>query len=129
MTNRGFCSVFLVAMLTACAMDAPSLPPDTTGSTSLLHLSAADFTIADNNLSCAQIGDERDTLSKGMEQANANIASNRHTNQVAGYFGAALFPPVLLATEGNYSDKDFVKAAYQRLDVLNQLAVFKGCNG
>ncbi len=63
----------------------------------------------------------------GIGQANANISANRHDNQVAGYFGFALLPPLLLATEGNYTDKDFIKAAYSRLDVLNQLAVFKTC--
>jgi hypothetical protein len=47
---------------------------------------------------------------------------------VAGYFGA-LFVVPLVATEGNYSDKDIIKAAYARLDTLNKLAVYRGCPG
>jgi len=110
-------------------MGAPALPPDTTGSTSTRHLAAADFTAQDQALSCDQIGEQRAGLHKGIDQANANIAGNRQNNQVAGYFGAVLFAPLLVATEGNYNDKDIIKAAYARLDTLNQLSVYKGCPG
>jgi hypothetical protein len=126
MTNKTFV-ILVAAALCGCAMNAPALPPDTTGSTSTRHLTAQDFSPADNALSCTQIGDQRGALQSGIDKANANIAANRHDNQVAGYFGAAFFPPALLATEGNYSDKDVIKAAYQRMDVLNQLSVLKSC--
>ena len=109
-------------------MDAPPLPPDTTGSTSAHHVSAADFTPQDRELSCVQIGEQRGALHEGIDKANANIAGNRTGNQVAGYFGA-LFVLPLVATQGNYSDKDVIKAAYVRLDTLNQLAVYKACSG
>ncbi len=128
MTSKAF-GVLVAAALCGCAMKAPELPPDTTGSTSTRHLTAQDFAATDNALSCAQIADQRSALQIGIDKANADIAANRHGNQTAGYIGAALFPPALLATEGNYSDKDAINAAYQRLDVLNQLSVLKACPG
>lgn len=110
-------------------MNAPALPPDTTGSTATYHLTANDFSANDNALSCVQIGDQRGELQGGIDKANANIATNRQGNQAAGYVAAVIFPPALLATQGNYSDKDTIKAAYQRLDTLNQLSVLKACQG
>lgn len=108
-------------------MDAPHLPPDTTGATSLHHLTAADFSAEDAALTCEKIDTERHALQTGVDQANAHIAENRRDNQIAGYIGAALFLPALLATEGNYSDKDFIKLAYQRMDILDKLAVLRTC--
>jgi hypothetical protein len=119
--------VFLLALsLGACAMQAPPLPADTTGSTSTHRLSANDFSPQDTALYCGEIGTQRAALHKGIDQASANIAANRQNNQVAGYFGA-LFVLPLVATEGNYNDKDIIKAAYARLDTLNQLAVYRSC--
>ena len=125
--NRAGPAAILVIVLAGCASPAPSLPPDTTGTTSLGQVSAADFAPADAALSCAEIGAERADLNARMDTANANIKANRHGNQVAGYIGAVVTPFAYLATEGNYADKDAIKAAYARQDVLNKLAVLKGC--
>lgn len=119
-------ALLLLVGLGGCSMGAPPLPPDTTGSTSTHPVSAADFTAQDLALSCGQVDEQRTALHQGIDKANANIAGNRQTNQVAGYFGA-LFVVPLVATEGNYSDKDIIKAAYARLDTLNQLAVYRSC--
>jgi phage shock protein A len=116
-------AALVVLTLSGCASSAPALPADTTGTTSLGHVSAADFTVDDMKLSCGQIRTERSDLKAQMDQANANIRANRTRNQVAAYIGG----PALLATEGNYADKDAIKAAYARQDVLDKLAVLKGC--
>jgi hypothetical protein len=126
-TRIGGAATFVVLLLGGCASPAPSLPPDTTGTTSLHRVSAADFAPSDMALSCTQIDGERADLNGRMEKANANIMANRHDNQVAGYFGATVMPLAYLATEGNYADKDAVKAAYARRDVLDKLVVLKGC--
>jgi phage shock protein A len=116
-------AALVVLTLSGCASSAPALPADTTGTTSLGHVSAADFTVEDMKLSCGQIRTERSDLKAQMDQANANIRANRTRNQVAAYIGG----PALLATEGNYADKDAIKAAYARQDILDKLAVLKGC--
>jgi phage shock protein A len=116
-------AALVVLTLSGCASSAPALPADTTGTTSLGHVSAADFTVDDMKLSCGQIRTERSDLKAQMDQANANIRANRTRNQVAAYIGG----PALLATEGNYADKDAIKAAYARQDILDKLAVLKGC--
>jgi hypothetical protein len=115
-----------VAVLGGCAASAPDLPPDTTGTTAQHHATASDFTAADNALSCDQIAAERNALKTKIDTANANIAANRSTNQAATYVGA-LVPLAYIGTEGNYADKDAIKAAYARQDVLSKLSVVKGC--
>lgn len=120
-------SPIALLLLCSCASPAPSLPQDTTGTTSLRQVSAADFAPADVARSCAQIGTERADLRARIDIANANIAGNRRRNEIAGYVGATVLPLGYLATEGNYADKDAVKAAYARLDVLEKLSVLKHC--
>jgi len=95
--------------------------------TSQHTLSAADFSSADLALSCNEISDERAAQKAKIQQANANINANRQNNEVAGAIGSLVFAPAYLATEGNYADKDAVKAAYARQDVLDRLAHFKSC--
>ena len=117
----------VVLLLGGCTSPAPPLPPDTTGSTSVHPVSPADFAPADLALTCPQIADERASLKSKIDTANGNIAANRQNNEVAGYIGSLIFLPAYLATEGNYADKDAVKAAYARQDVLNKLDVLKRC--
>jgi hypothetical protein len=114
-------------LLWGCASSAPALPPDTTGTTSQHHVTAADFAPADMALSCADVTAERASVKNKIDTANANIIANRQKNQIAGYIGGVVSPLAYLATEGNYADKDAVKAAYARQDVLDKLAVLKGC--
>jgi hypothetical protein len=126
--RRGLAGLALVGaqLLGGCAGSAPALPPDTTGSTAQHHVSASDFSAADGALTCDQIGAERASLKSRIDTANANIAANRSSNQAATYVGAFV-PLAYIGTEGNYADKDAIKAAYARQDVLNKLAVFKNC--
>ena len=125
--RAGGAAAAIALLLGACAAGAPALPPDTTGSTSLHHVSVNDFTPADAALSCTDINAESAELKVKIEQANANIMANRAGNQAAAYIGAVIFPPAYLATEGNYADKDAIKAAYARQDVLLKLTILKGC--
>ena len=126
MTGKKTAVLLLAAILAGCATEAPPLPDDTTGTTSVRHLTEGDFTRQDRAMTCAQIADQRSVLRNGIDKANANIADNRPGNQVAGYFGGLLTWP-LAFTEGNYGDKDIIKAAYVRLDTLNQLSVLRNC--
>jgi hypothetical protein len=121
-------AVALAALLLAgCASPAPPLPFDTTGTTSLKQVSIADFTSADAALSCAEIASERADLGARVAKANANIKENRVRNQVASSVGLLVTSFAYIATEGNYADKDAIKNAYARQDVLEKLALLKGC--
>ena len=114
------------ALLGGCGGAAPALPPDTTGATSQHRATAADLAPADAALSCDQVTTERAALKAKIDAANANIAANRSSNQAATYVGAFV-PLAYIGTEGNYADKDAIKAAYARQDVLNKVAVVKNC--
>ena len=117
----------MVLLLAGCVSEAPPLPQDTTGTTSTHLLSPADFTSVDLALSCADIATERTELKAKMDTANANIKANRVNNEVAGYIAGVVFLPALIATEGNYADKDAIKAAYGRQDTLDKLTALKKC--
>jgi hypothetical protein len=114
-------------LLGGCGGAAPALPLDTTGTTSRHRVTAADLSPADAALSCEQVAAERATLKARIDAANANIAANRSSNQAATYVGAFV-PLAYIGTEGNYADKDAIKAAYARQDVLNKIAVVKNCS-
>src|SRR5262245_13004292 len=93
LTSRVAGAALLVGLfLGGCASSAPPLPADTTGTTSLHPIAAEDFTPSDAALSCVDIATQRADLKAQMEKANANIAANRQTNQVAGYIGSAVLP-------------------------------------
>ncbi|HVZ00507.1 MAG TPA: hypothetical protein VHA35_13450 [Dongiaceae bacterium] len=126
MTNRRRAGVLALLLVGGCAGSAPPLPPDTTGTTSRHRVTAADFSAADAALSCSQIAAERDMLQATIRKANADVAANRESNQAATMVGAFV-PLAYIGTEGNYADKDAIKAAYARQDVLDRLAVFKHC--
>jgi hypothetical protein len=112
----------LAAALAACSTAAPQLPPERTSARGL-----DSFSPQDAQLTCDQIAEEWATTGRDREVANQNIAANRHQNQVAGYIGAAFFPPAYLATEGNYADKDRLAELQARRDTLIDLARTKSC--
>jgi hypothetical protein len=118
--------VLVSSMLAGCAGPAPDLPTDTTGTTSLHHVAASDFTPADVALSCAEIKAQHDEQNARIDRANANVIANRSGNQAATLAGA-IVPLAYIGTEGNYSDKDAIKDATARRDVLDKLAVLKHC--
>jgi hypothetical protein len=113
-------------LLAGCAAPAPTLPPDTTSVNRTQSLALADFTTADQALSCDQIAAGLRSIDGEMQAANARIEANRVQNEVAGYFGVLYLVP-LVATEGNYAEKDEISRLYQRRDTLVKLAVLKAC--
>lgn len=115
-------AALLVSALSACATNAPQLPPERTEARAL-----GTFSATDAQMTCDQIAEEWNSTSRERETANQNIAANRQQNQVAGYIGAALFPPAYLGTEGNYADKDRLAALQTRRDTLVDLARTKNC--
>jgi hypothetical protein len=120
--------VVLVAGVTAaCQAPAPALPRDTTGTNATHPLSADEFSQADLALSCDQILAERNRLRDQIDRAKANINANRESNVAASAVGAMVFAPAYILTEGNYTDKDALKAGYARLDIVDKLAVFRHC--
>jgi hypothetical protein len=120
--SSSLAAVLLGAALAGCSTPAPQLPPETASARKIESYSASDA-----QKTCDQIAEEWGATSREREAANQNIAANRHQNQVAGYIGAALFPPVYLATEGNYADKERLAQLQDRRDTLIDLARTKNC--
>lgn len=121
-SNRVIAVVMLSAITAACSTAAPQLPPEKATARTLDSYSAPDAL-----MSCNQIAEEWSATARERESAHQNIAANRHQNQVAGYIGAALFPPAYLATEGNYADKERLTQLQDRRDTLIDLARTKNC--
>ncbi len=124
--DLAFLLTILGALGGGCAASAPPLPPDTTATNRTGSVTIEDFEPADRALACADIERERETIKASTMAANARVAGHRSTNQVAGYFGA-FFPPILLATEGDYDEKDELVRLQSRRDTLSKLAVLKNC--
>jgi hypothetical protein len=126
-SRRRVAALLLLLAAGGCANHAPDLPPDTTGIGSVRRLTLADFDAADAALSCEQIAEQRRQIASDLGTANGNIEANRTHNQVTGFIGAAVLPLAYIATEGNYADKDRIRALYPRNDTLIKLASVKSC--
>ena len=122
-------AIFVAAALGACSTDAPPLPPDTTAINRVRTVEASEFAAADLALSCEEIARQRDEIGEAIRIAHARVAANSENNQVASYLGGVLFAPLLLATEGNYEDKDVIRNGHAKRDMLLRLAAFKNCPG
>jgi hypothetical protein len=123
--NRLVISIALIG-LAGCATSAPALPPDTTSINRSRPLTLDDFTPQARAMSCADIALERQKISNAMKTANTAIEGNRTRNQVAGYFAALAFFPIV-ATENNDAEKDEITKLYKRQDLLIQLGALKHC--
>lgn len=126
--NR-WCAVGTIALVMACggcSTSAPPLPADTTALNRKAELKVSDFSAEDAALSCNVIESERVGLRQAMEQANADIRSNRSSNQTAVYF-SAFFLPALVATKANEEEKNLLVRAQARIDILNKLHIFNKC--
>ena len=115
-----------LVILASCAASAPLLPDDTTAINKQHSVSISDFSSQDAAMSCDAIKIEQSGNTVKIAQDNKAIESNRRLNQTAGYLGGLLVLP-LIATEGNYSEKDDITALQQRQDVLRKLAIVKRC--
>lgn len=126
--NRRFAFVGVTVLLVAgCAASAPPLPADTTSINRTQSIALDAFSKQDAALSCDQIAVQLQDLDQQMREANGRIEGNRTQNQVAGYFGSLLFLPLLVATEGNQTEKDEITRLYGRRDTLIKLAAVKEC--
>lgn len=114
------------AVLAACANSAPPLPTDTTGTNRVETQSLWDFPVSDGAMSCNAIADEMKANADKMDADNAAIQSNRQGNEIAGYLGGMYILP-LVATEGNYAEKDDITLLQNRQDVLRKLIAVKKC--
>ena len=120
--------VGLCAGVAACARSAPELPPDygsvdsTTPSPAL-----SDFDEVDAAMSCTAIADEKARLRRKMAQLNAQITGKHGDNQVAGYVGGVLFPPLLLATDHSLDEKEALDKFQDRVDRLALLQRIRAC--
>ena len=63
-----------------------------------------------------------------MDDLEARIGANRGSNQTLSYFGAVLFPPLLLATEGNHGEKQALDDKQRERDALLAERAHGGCS-
>ena len=104
---------------TACSTSAPPLP--------LQDRPERTFSSEDVNLSCDEIAREWESLSRERQALSSRIGENRTRNQAAVYVGFAVFPPALILTEGNDTEKLRMVEIQSRRDTLIDLARTKAC--
>lgn len=80
-------------------------------------------------LSCGDIDERLQKIAQTMDKLENRISSNRGDNQALGYFSAVLFPPLLLATEENASEKASLDDNQSKRDRLIGLRTAKKCPG
>ena len=64
-----------------------------------------------------------------MDDLDRRISGERLANQTYGYSGMLLFPPLLIATEGSYSEKTELDRLQAARDRLLALRAIKACTG
>ena len=106
-SSRSRAGLALLLALGGCARPAPALPP--AGAPQAVVPPAGD---------CADIDRRLAAQAAEMDRLEAEIAAHRGSNQALGYFSAVLFPPLLLATEGNSAEKTALDARQQDRDRL-----------
>lgn len=126
MSNR-LIIVGLVLVLAACNRPAADLPPDYGSVTARNTVSLAEFSAADQALSCPDVDRARVALKGEADELTKKIMSHRSNNQTAGYIGGALFLPVLFALELSAEDKASLDRIQGRDDTLLKLKSVKRC--
>jgi hypothetical protein len=125
-SNRKLAGFAAAALLWGCAAPAPALPPDTTSINRSRNLAIEDFTPEARAMNCDDIASERQKIADAFRTANQAIEGNRTRNQIAGYFAALYFVPIVF-TENNDAEKDAITKLYERQDMLIKLAALKHC--
>lgn len=90
-------AILVILLLAGCARSAPSLPSS--------NASAANLSADEKAMTCELANERLGTNKLAAQKLEQEIASNRQSNQTAGYLAGALFPPLALATESNSAEK------------------------
>lgn len=114
--------------MNACARNAPDLPPAYSENSKSDIVKSLGITDEQQAYSCDKIKLRQDEVLVQYQKNENVIKSNRTQNQVAGYFGAVLFLPALIAVENDGSAKETLDALQRRKDQLNFLAKDKKCS-
>ena len=101
-------SVLLIAG--GCARDAPALPRDT------VIAPAPQIDAEQRNAECAKLTADIAALRSEMTTIEQVIAGQRHSDQVAGYLSAVLFPPLALAIDQQKARKGALDERQQKID-------------
>jgi len=113
-------------LLGGCAASAPKLPPDTTSVNRNEQPTIADFAEVDR-------GDEAATpwpmsVDRSLTELLPQMAESRLiASRIKLPAISERCSCALIATEGNYAEKDEIARLYQRRDTLIQLAAVKSC--
>jgi hypothetical protein len=105
--RRNCVTLMVASLLGGCVGSAPPLPSDTTSVSALRHSNIADFSPADQAMTCPQIADEQTAIISKMRADNLVIDGNRGRNEAALYVaGLSLVAlPVALATVQNDAER------------------------
>lgn len=110
-----------------CNRPAPDLPPDYGSVDAVVRSNLTDFDPEDRELTCPEIDGKRRMLREEAERLTARIAHRHSGNQAAGYVGAVLFAPALLALNLSEEEKNKLNTLQARDDTLIRLKSVKLC--
>ncbi len=119
---------FASLLLMGCARNAPELPNEY--SSTGVHLSASYEKLPDRvkAADCSMLAQELIALDNSDQEHEDRIHSNREKNQVAGYVGAVLFPPVFLAIDNDDVAKDNLTRNQEKRDQIFIAQKMKNCS-
>jgi len=111
--SSGSAALATLLLLACCARPAPPLPQAAAPSGEPADCRALDVRLA--------------RIATDMDDLEARITANRGSNQALSYFSAVLFPPLLLATEGNHAEKQALDDRQRERDALLAERAHGGC--
>lgn len=121
-----FAVIATMLIVTGCARNAPSLPPDLEGDASAISTAMSNVPQDIQQMTCKQINAEIENLAEHDSYLEQQIKENRGKNQVAGYIAGVIFLPALLATENDDGTKTLLDENQKRRDHL--VVAYRGNN-
>lgn len=113
--------------LTACARNAPQLPPDLSHLSGDQRLLAGDADSAEARMDCAGLKDETVRNRAAKHHYEGIILANRVHNQAAVYIGGVLFTPAYLAAKPDEEAKKNLDQLQAQADRIDRLSKAKAC--
>lgn len=117
----------LLMLIAGCARNAPPLPPDLSHLPPEQRLLAGDAESPEGRMDCPALQQEAEQSRAQIRQYEGVILANRGQNQAAGYIGAALFLPALLAVRNDDDAKKNLDQLQAKADRIDRLRKAKGC--
>lgn len=126
---RSKLSVLLCAgLVVGCARSAPQLPPDYGSVHSKEKLTLENFSKEDRLRTCDTVERDMTAIISEVKAVESGIEAKHRSNEVAGYFAAVLFPPLILAADHSTEAKKILEQRQAQWDQLLALKRMKNCS-